>query len=251
MEWLGTTISAITRKGRDSTPRRDGGYTAAASGGQSGFGRGRCRAWSARRERHRLHAGADVVGSYSVQALGRRFLSIRRSRVRISTGTGTGHCTAVELASSHGLPITRRALLREFGDAVPGRLERIERRGVQWILDVAHNPAGAWALRAGLRSAVGLKEPRTLIFSCLRDKPWRRWRRFSFRCFRSDSCADSCARAAPWTICSCWEDDRNACCCGRVGRQGIGTCSGRCKRGAIVVSGSVYLVVRCAPCCSR
>ena len=27
--------------------------------------------------------------------------------------------------------------------------------GVEWILDVAHNPAGAWALRAGLRERVG------------------------------------------------------------------------------------------------
>jgi len=35
---------------------------------------------------------------------------------------------------------------------------------------VAHNPAGAWALRAGL-NALKDERPRTLIFSCLRDKP--------------------------------------------------------------------------------
>ncbi len=48
-------------------------------------------------------------------------------------------------------------------------------QGSQWILDVAHNPAGAWALRAALRSLLHLTEPgappATLIFSCLRDKP--------------------------------------------------------------------------------
>jgi dihydrofolate synthase/folylpolyglutamate synthase len=48
-------------------------------------------------------------------------------------------------------------------------------REVQWILDVAHNPAGAWALRAGLSSLLHLNEPGaapvTLVFSCLRDKP--------------------------------------------------------------------------------
>jgi dihydrofolate synthase/folylpolyglutamate synthase len=50
-------------------------------------------------------------------------------------------------------------------------LERLERGGVEWILDVAHNPAGAWALRAGLRSTLGDERLGTLIFSCLRDKP--------------------------------------------------------------------------------
>jgi dihydrofolate synthase/folylpolyglutamate synthase len=43
---------------------------------------------------------------------------------------------------------------------------------VEWILDVAHNPAGAWALRAGLKDAWPKEgTPRILIFSCLRDKP--------------------------------------------------------------------------------
>jgi dihydrofolate synthase/folylpolyglutamate synthase len=53
----------------------------------------------------------------------------------------------------------------------PARLERIHRDGVEWILDVAHNPAGAWALRAGLRPASDQEPPRALVFSCLRDKP--------------------------------------------------------------------------------
>jgi dihydrofolate synthase/folylpolyglutamate synthase len=36
---------------------------------------------------------------------------------------------------------------------------------------VAHNPAGAWALRAGLRGASDQEPSRVLVFSCLRDKP--------------------------------------------------------------------------------
>jgi dihydrofolate synthase/folylpolyglutamate synthase len=43
--------------------------------------------------------------------------------------------------------------------------------GLEWILDVAHNPAGAWALRAGLRSLLGDKNAKVLVFGCLRDKP--------------------------------------------------------------------------------
>ena len=50
----------------------------------------------------------------------------------------------------------------------PGRLELL--RGTPPILlDVAHNPAGAWTLRAAI-AQLPPTQPRTLIFSCLRDK---------------------------------------------------------------------------------
>jgi dihydrofolate synthase/folylpolyglutamate synthase len=60
----------------------------------------------------------------------------------------------------------------------PGRLELVatSAAGTQGsapiLLDVAHNPAGAWTLRAALAQ---LPEdlPRTLLFSCLRDKDLR------------------------------------------------------------------------------
>ncbi len=65
----------------------------------------------------------------------------------------------------------------------PGRLERIETDGQRWILDVAHNPAGALALRAGLQNALGGERPRTLIFSCLRDKPVAEMARILFPLF--------------------------------------------------------------------
>ena len=48
----------------------------------------------------------------------------------------------------------------------PGRLEFVP---PDLLLDVAHNPAGAWTLRAALASLPD-SQPRTLIFSCLRDK---------------------------------------------------------------------------------
>lgn len=55
----------------------------------------------------------------------------------------------------------------------PGRLERFTRAGrADVLLDVAHNPAGAWALRAGISALAGddATRPLTLIFGCLRDK---------------------------------------------------------------------------------
>jgi dihydrofolate synthase/folylpolyglutamate synthase len=52
----------------------------------------------------------------------------------------------------------------------PGRLELITfPEGPSLLLDVAHNPAGAWALRAAI-AELPETQPRTLIFSCLRDK---------------------------------------------------------------------------------
>ncbi|HET7104967.1 MAG TPA: cyanophycin synthetase, partial [Terracidiphilus sp.] len=79
---------------------------------------------------------------------------------------------AVELATRHAFPITPSSLAAGIrGTRWPGRLERIRSGGCEWILDVAHNPAGAWALRAGLRDALATTGPHTLIFSCLRDKP--------------------------------------------------------------------------------
>lgn len=80
--------------------------------------------------------------------------------------------TAAELAAHHSFPVTPASIAEGIRQTHwPGRLERIERAGSTWILDVAHNPAGAWALRSGLHALLGERRPGTLIFSCLRDKP--------------------------------------------------------------------------------
>jgi dihydrofolate synthase/folylpolyglutamate synthase len=85
---------------------------------------------------------------------------------------------AVELAISHGFPITSKTVAEGIRNTRwPARLESISAPSptnsapIQWILDVAHNPAGAWALRAGLREMFPNQKLSTLVFSCLRDKP--------------------------------------------------------------------------------
>jgi dihydrofolate synthase/folylpolyglutamate synthase len=50
----------------------------------------------------------------------------------------------------------------------PARLEKLTHHGRSILLDVGHNPAGAWTLRAALAAE---KQPRNLIFGCLEDKP--------------------------------------------------------------------------------
>lgn len=80
---------------------------------------------------------------------------------------------AIELRSNHGFTIPNAAIEQGIRNTQwPGRLEWIpsSQRHAAVLLDVAHNPAGAWALRAAL-AQIPEDRPRTLIFSCLADKP--------------------------------------------------------------------------------
>jgi dihydrofolate synthase/folylpolyglutamate synthase len=80
---------------------------------------------------------------------------------------------ALELRANHGIAISNAAIEQGVRETVwPGRLEWIASRHghAPLLLDVAHNPAGAWTLRAAI-AQLPESTPRTLIFSCLADKP--------------------------------------------------------------------------------
>jgi dihydrofolate synthase/folylpolyglutamate synthase len=80
--------------------------------------------------------------------------------------------TAIELRTNHGFAIPNAAIEAGIRNTDwPGRLEWIASKHghAPVLLDVAHNPAGAWTLRAALANLPD-DLPRTLIFSCLRDK---------------------------------------------------------------------------------
>jgi dihydrofolate synthase/folylpolyglutamate synthase len=69
----------------------------------------------------------------------------------------------------------------------PGRLELMTfSDGPSLLLDVAHNPAGAWALRAAIAELPEV-QPRTLIFSCLRDKNLNEMSQILFPLFDSSA----------------------------------------------------------------
>ena len=90
--------------------------------------------------------------------------------------------TAVELRNKYSYKITNAAI--EAGIAHtswPGRLEFV---APDLLLDVAHNPAGAWTLRAAI-AALPESRPRTLLFSCLRDKDLREMAQILFPLFDS------------------------------------------------------------------
>jgi dihydrofolate synthase/folylpolyglutamate synthase len=98
---------------------------------------------------------------------------------------------AVELRNQHNYNITNTALEQGIRETVwPGRLERI---APDLLLDVAHNPAGAWTLRAAIAS-LPESQPRTLIFSCLRDKSLAEMSRILFPLFDSSGDGDPLRR---------------------------------------------------------
>lgn len=84
----------------------------------------------------------------------------------------TNAAVAVGLAEAlaeRGFPLTREAIVAGLeGAEHAGRLELDERRAPPVLLDGAHNPAGARALRAYLDEFV--TAPVTMVFGAMRDK---------------------------------------------------------------------------------
>jgi dihydrofolate synthase/folylpolyglutamate synthase len=73
-------------------------------------------------------------------------------------------------SASHGYKITAASIAAGIHQTRwPARLEHLTRGHQHILLDVGHNPAGAWTLRAAL--AAEAHPPRVIIFGCLDDKP--------------------------------------------------------------------------------
>jgi dihydrofolate synthase/folylpolyglutamate synthase len=247
-EWLGSTIAAITRE-KAGILRRGGTLITLPQHPEANQALGEA---ATELEVRGVNAaaympamGAGPTGSYEVEALGERIeVASPLHGVHQQRNVALAIAAAVELRSAHGFPITPGAIAEGIrGTRWPGRLERIETMGVEWILDVAHNPAGAWALRAGLSGLEGMR-PRTLIFSCLRDKPVAEMAQILFPLFeqvilapiqsaRAASMADLEATARATGSRSVRADSV---------RQALKWAGDRGEGGVVVVSGSVYLV---------
>ncbi|MGD0733828.1 MAG: folylpolyglutamate synthase/dihydrofolate synthase family protein [Terracidiphilus sp.] len=174
-EWLGSTIGAITRE-KAGILRRGGTLITLPQHPEANQVLGEVaadldvRGVSAVPYMPRIESG--LPGSYRIEALGEEIeVDSPLTGAHQHRNLALAVASALELATNHRFPVTPAAIADGIRQTRwPARLEHIERDGIEWILDVAHNPAGAWALRAGL-SALPNQHPRTLIFSCLRDKP--------------------------------------------------------------------------------
>ena len=188
----------------------------------------------------------ETTGAYTVQALG--------EAVRVDSPLGGAHqhrnvalgvAAAVELREQHGFAI--RAAAIEAGirkTSWPGRLERMVCDGVEWVLDVAHNPAGAWALRAGLRSILEGPRSKVLVFSCLRDKPAREMAQILFPLFERVMVTpihSARATATEDLLEAARGTGTDAIATGSVS-EALRAAGDEAKGGVVVISGSVYLV---------
>ncbi len=178
MEWLGSTIAEITRE-KAGILRPGGTLVTLPQHPEANRVLGEVaqeldvRGVSA--TPYMPSIGVGAAEPFMVEVLGATVeLAPRLFGSHQHRNTALAVAAAVELAERHRFAVTPASIAAGVRETNwPGRIERIETQGVEWILDVAHNPAGAWALRAGLRGALGESDPRpwVLVFSCLRDKP--------------------------------------------------------------------------------
>jgi len=253
MEWLGSTIGAIARE-KAGILRRGGtlvtlpqhpeaNLTLGEAAAELGVRVVNAAAWMPQ-------TGAKTAGSYPVEALGAAIeVDSPLIGAHQQRNVALAIAAAVELALRHGFPVTPASIAAGIRQTKwPGRLERIKKSGVEWILDVAHNPAGAWALRAGLGD-LEAKRPRTLVFSCLRDKPVDEMAQILFPLFEQVIFAPiHSARAASIESMetAAKATGASAVSAGSV-REALQWAEARTQGGVVVVSGSVYLVGEARP----
>ena len=174
MEWLGNSVAAITRE-KAGILRHGGTLITLPQHPEANQVLGEIAGeLGARTVSAARYVPTDgTVGPYQVEVMC-QFVTVNSplTGAHQHRNVALAIASAVELATNNGFPITPAAIESGIRQTCwPGRLEKVEKDGRIWILDVAHNPAGAWALRAGLSDALAKANSKTLVFSCLRDKP--------------------------------------------------------------------------------
>ena len=166
---------------------------------------------------------------------------------------------AVELCSSHGYRITPAQIAEGIRHTEwPGRLERVRVPGkADMLLDVAHNPAGAWALRAAVSSfenAESTSGKRVLIFGCMKDKAYAEMAQILFPLFDLvvATPVESPRSASANDIVQAAEKTGVRAITARDGHEALETAWAETPQdGLIVVAGSVYLVGEVGPLLKR
>jgi dihydrofolate synthase/folylpolyglutamate synthase len=113
---------------------------------------------------------SDPRSSYPLTVMGEEITVesplVGRHQLR---NTALAIATAVELNHA-GLLITPREIERGIRETRwPGRFQRVRMGALDFVLDVAHNPAGAWALRSTLSQRYEGR-PLLFVFGAMRDK---------------------------------------------------------------------------------
>lgn len=175
MEWLGGTISEIARE-KAGILRQNGVLVTLPQHPEANQAIGE----AAVALNVRAVSAADYVPgrgderpSYPLTVMGEEIV--------ISSPLTGGHqqrnvalaiATACELCNYHSYKLSARQIAEGIRvTRWPGRLERFSKPGrADVLMDVAHNPAGAWALRSALSHIEPQPRALTAVFGCLKDK---------------------------------------------------------------------------------
>jgi dihydrofolate synthase/folylpolyglutamate synthase len=177
-EWLGTTIRTIARE-KAGILRRDGVLVTLPQHPEANQTIGEVAA-----ELHvrgvnaaaymPTRVEAEKGSSYSLDVLG--------EEIKVNSPLTGSHqqrnialaiAAAVELRNNNSYNISPAQIAEGIRlTQWPGRMECISVSGrADVLLDVAHNPAGAWALRSALSHLEPQPRAITAVFGCLADKP--------------------------------------------------------------------------------
>ncbi len=190
---------------------------------------------------------AGLMARYPLQVMGEQILVetalVGRHQLR---NVALAIATAEEL-SKQGLPITPDTIERGIRETRwPGRFQVVAATGSspEIVFDVAHNPAGAWALRSTL-SACYEDRPLTMVFGAMRDKALQEMAEILFPLAervivtRADNPRSATAKeireAAARTAADIEEAED-------VTAAVVGAKALAAARGIVVITGSIYIV---------
>ncbi len=193
-EWLGTTIDAIARE-KAGILRPNGTMVTLPQHPEANQALGEVavslnvKGINAAEYMPPQHAaGPDAAwgATYSVTVLGDAVqLAPTLAGTHQHRNVALAVAAAVELCNRHSYKINAQ----NIADGIhatrwPGRLEHFPRTLSRCavLLDVAHNPAGAWTLRSALNS-FPVASRKTLLFGCLRDKAFQEMAQILFPLF--------------------------------------------------------------------
>lgn len=190
MEWLGNTITEIARE-KAGILRQNGILVTLPQHPEANQAIGE----AAVALNVRGVNAADYVPPRSEEG-GEYELSVLGDRIKIASPLAGDHqhrnvalaiATAVELCHHHSYVLTSSRIAEGIhATRWPGRLERFSRPGRAGVLmDVAHNPAGAWALRSALSHLNPEPGTMTAVFGCLKDKAYPEIAQILFPMFES------------------------------------------------------------------
>ena len=246
-EWLGSTITAIARE-KAGILRGSGTLVTLPQHPDANKVLGEAAAQLCMRvvSAAQYVPGRGSTGSYVVKALGGGVLVDSPLKgAHQHRNVALAIASAVELAERHGFNVTPTAIEEGIRRTRwPGRLELVTKQGVDWIFDVAHNPAGAWALRAGLCGMLDGGRPDVLVFSCLRDKPVAEMAQILFPLVNKVIVAPihTPRAAAMDELLSAAKATGTTAVAAQSVNEAIETARKSAAHGVVVVSGSVYLV---------